>query len=162
MVAPPLARRLPQLSSCGPIEARRPYWRPPDFAPFRNCQVTAPLKRTMRRTFSLSISHLPQLSSCGPIEARGCCFIVRRGHTFRNCQVAAPLKRLRDLARCHVERAFRNCQVAAPLKQGGNVHVVLDGALLPQLSSCGPIEALAWGRGRRQWKPSATVKLRPH
>ena len=62
---------------------------------------------------------------------------------FRNCQVAAPLKL--DLARepYAPRRAFRNCQVAAPLK-----HVGVELALglvnrLPQLSSCGPIEA-AW------------------
>ncbi len=83
--------------------------------------------------------------------------------------------------------SFRNCQVAAPLKHypprwGAGVM-----AGLPQLSSCGPIEARSVC-ARRQWGttfrncqvaaplklllvlvelallglPSATVKLRPH
>ena len=60
---------LPQLSSCGPIEA---------------------LPLVGRRSHSV---FLPQLSSCGPIEAVITLVIAVVGGTFRNCQVAAPLKR---------------------------------------------------------------------
>ena len=155
---------LPQLSSCGPIEAQS--W------------------------FSASppTSSLPQLSSCGPIEA-----IVgggarrRRQGPFRNCQVAAPLKPIRGRNDFQGSGAFRNCQVAAPLKlisrpivrigmrglpqlsSCGPIEAIRNGlpcrlcGPLPQLSSCGPIEATSRDSARRSAPaPSATVKLRPH
>ena len=61
--------------------------------------------------------------------------------TFRNCQVAAPLKRAARPLNRKRGLAFRNCQVAAPLKlvQPLRSHQALPP--LPQLSSCGPIEA---------------------
>ena len=84
--------------------------------------------------------------------------------------------------------AFRNCQVAAPLKPAVIDTTLVFTAALPQLSSCGPIEALVPcagaldGSGLPQLsscgpieasradctaladlaEPSATVKLRPH
>ena len=60
---------LPQLSSCGPIEAQARLSGPLHVHSFRNCQVAAPLKPTNK--------------ICKPPA----------GHSFRNCQVAAPLKR---------------------------------------------------------------------
>ena len=62
--------------------------------------------------------------------------------TFRNCQVAAPLKRHVRAAQLGVLVAFRNCQVAAPLKRRDLGPVPRDRRTLPQLSSCGPIEAV--------------------
>ena len=134
----PAARRLPQLSSCGPIEAWRGWACPCLPAAFRNCQVAAPLKRSFSCLRRCSSAFLPQLSSCGPIEA---CASRRR-------RALPP--------------AFRNCQVAAPLKLiiGRSSQVSPD---LPQLSSCGPIEAPSLGAARLGRRgPSATVKLRPH
>ena len=61
--------RLPQLSSCGPIEAWDPAEPKAWTVSFRNYQVAAPLK--------------PVLDGRGRIE----------GRAFRNYQVAAPLKR---------------------------------------------------------------------
>ena len=84
---------------------------------FRNCQVAAPLK--------------PQGAPDANAQAK----------TFRNCQVAAPLK-LEQARHCpHPGPAFRNCQVAAPLKLGAAALVARAVHDLPQLSSCGPIEA---------------------
>ena len=106
---------LPQLSSCGPIEALCAFCSDAlAWSAFRNCQVAAPLKRGQAPEGRGRAVRLPQLSSCGPIEAGG-----RRPSRRDEC-------------------AFRNCQVAAPLKQQ-------------------PAEA-----ERDQERPSATVKLRPH
>ena len=165
MVAVIITRRgLPQLSSCGPIEAsfcgRRRRRLP---RPFRNCQVAAPLKHTQ-----------------GGLDAA-------LGRTFRNCQVAAPLKLFKAYRGKKLGLAFRNCQVAAPLKRHGARPCNVCPRRLPQLSSCGPIEARRGsyaGRRRRPFRncqvaaplkprgairgcrgstrPSATVKLRPH
>ena len=164
--APALAGRpiffLPQLSSCGPIEAGPSGW------------------------LSLGSFTLPQLSSCGPIEARAWRRPRPRSRPFRNYQVAAPLKpvglhaaaearRLPQLSSCGpIEATFTDAKAA-------------NGVLsLPQLSSCGPIEARGrllrrtsrsafrnyqvaapLKRHRGRWArsaicPSATIKLRPH
>ena len=61
--------------------------------------------------------------------------------SFRNCQVAAPLKHLDVVQFILCRRSFRNCQVAAPLKLGTAAGGANAAGTLPQLSSCGPIEA---------------------
>ena len=155
--------------------------------PFRNCQVAAPLKLPALMGGRAIQGPLPQLSSCGPIEACLAPQCQKHCAPFRNCQVAAPLKRRGGPGGRGGRHAFRNCQVAAPLKREARGRIVRIHLLLPQLSSCGPIEAAgadlcarradtpfrncqvaaplkrrpmpaSWaGRG-----PSATVKLRPH
>ena len=92
-------------------------------------------------------SRLPHLPSCGPIEAL---YNLPNAGEYRAafciCQVAAPLKLLeRDVpvARVH---PFRSCQVAAPLKRGRRREPHGNHGRLPQLSSCGPIEATACRR----------------
>ena len=106
---------------------------------FRNCQVAAPLKRLAPRRRA------------------------RQGGPFRNCQVAAPLKRAGTGGARRRRYAFRNCQVAAPLKQWASHLPAGAGTPLPQLSSCGPIEAYLVEAALEGGNlPSATVKLRPH
>ena len=83
---------LPQLSSCGPIEAVVFTAKTKtDFA-FRNYQVAAPLKPIVDLP-GLQAVCLPQLSSCGPIEASVRITSDLGNKAFRNYQVAAPLKR---------------------------------------------------------------------
>ena len=69
--------------------------------------------------------------------------MVHSAGPFRNYQVAAPLKPLeRRLARARLA-AFRNYQVAAPLKHNAPENLHEAHWCLPQLSSCGPIEAIS-------------------
>ena len=118
-----LRRPLPQLSSCGPIEAntsmrmRRKAIRLPQLSSCGPIEAYPPHNRAHRTC------RLPQLSSCGPIEAQA--------HGRRPSQPS---------------NAFRNCQVAAPLKPALGVRAAKALGHLPQLSSCGPIEAclLTW------------------
>ena len=164
--SPARGRVLPQLSSCGPIEASLPVSSRRRALPFRNCQVAAPLKLGAPSRAPSSAEPLPQLSSCGPIEARPWCIAEKREKllpqlsscgpiearlgeqdagqvgAFRNCQVAAPLKPDRVDRLVEAARAFRNCQVAAPLKLPRRCRDRRRRQIrLPQLSSCGPIEA---------------------
>ena len=131
---------LPQLSSCGPIEALHSHRAP----------------RDRRR--------LPQLSSCGPIEAQlahvGYAAAIR---TFRNCQVAAPLKPNIIGDGDMDAAAFRNCQVAAPLKRLG--HWTLTHRYRAAFRNCqvaAPLKPVVCEPTARVFCPSATVKLRPH
>ena len=58
---------------------------------------------------------------------------------------------------------FRNYQVAAPLKLAPTRVSDHTRRILPQLSSCGPIEALVPHASLVNFTgPSATIKLRPH
>ena len=66
---------------------------------------------------------------------------VAAERAFRNCQVAAPLKQRTGRGPRRRSGAFRNCQVAAPLKLGVGANEGWFSNFLPQLSSCGPIEA---------------------
>ena len=157
---------LPQLSSCGPIEALSLGFSGMKAATFRNCQVAAPLKPRRPPRGALGARPLPQLSSCGPIEATATtptrsrssslpqlssCGPIeaafrraagrRARQAFRNCQVAAPLKRRPGKRMAGHTGAFRNCQVAAPLKRDPDAGHLARKQFLPQLSSCGPIEA---------------------
>ena len=111
--------------------------------PFRNYQVAAPLKHGGTFGDGKLIPFFPQLSSCGPIEARPPAPSPRAWRTFRNYQVAAPLKRaaLKQAAQ-GLFAAFRNYQVAAPLKRPGSGQSTDNHRSFPQLSSCGPIEAV--------------------
>ena len=59
-------------------------------------------------------------------------------------------------------KTFRNYQVAAPLKLKIGDAVFEAVVNLPQLSSCGPIEAGRRVLRQRRLGPSATIKLRPH
>ena len=159
---PRLEPSLPQLSSCGPIEALANAYAAIALRSFRNYQVAAPLKQEVLRATSIKQDILPQLSSCGPIEAAPVLQHRSPYQAFRNYQVAAPLKLGQGSARSSDTQTFRNYQVAAPLK-----HVFSFGFGcqygLPQLSSCGPIEAA--GPAKSGWcptAPSATIKLRPH
>ena len=140
VVGPVRRVALPQLSSCGPIEAcgNRPANRP-WAPPFRNCQVAAPLKRGEAGRPCDGGQGLPQLSSCGPIEASAASW------TPRSCPCLPQLSSCGPIEACPC--AFCRRQIRR----------------LPQLSSCGPIEARRTGRDflRRSY-PSATVKLRPH
>ena len=84
---------------------------------FRNYQVAAPLKPPA--------AHV----SIRPLAA------------FRNYQVAAPLKQVVVVNTAPSITPFRNYQVAAPLKHSRNARKARQPERLPQLSSCGPIEA---------------------
>ena len=158
------AGALPQLSSCGPIEASRRSWR--------------------RR----GGASLPQLSSCGPIEAAGSvpAAALRRAPSFRNYQVAAPLKHgktlwaragygLPQLSSCGpIEAMYAQAErghwaslpqlsSCGPIEAFGLGAGAPGAATLPQLSSCGPIEAFVSASVNSPTsKPSATIKLRPH
>ena len=164
--------RLPQLSSCGPIEALTGRRLERAVKSFRNCQVAAPLKpgRPARRGPSHAAFRNCQVAA--PLKHCPVCFETAISRTFRNCQVAAPLKQRSQLCRRRrgglpqlsscgpieaqilqalpgaLPPAFRNCQVAAPLKPSSAEKPRACRRALPQLSSCGPIEA---GRRRRVW-----------
>ena len=153
---------LPQLSSCGPIEAIMPPSGKGRVFSFRNYQVAAPLKHPSKGRGSLFGGSLPQLSSCGPIEASAEIGPACKWTPFRNYQVAAPLKPIQPALAHLFDDTFRNYQVAAPLKQNFVPPKIEVLCSLPQLSSCGPIEALPQSRARRGVPPSATIKLRPH
>ena len=184
-----MTTHLPQLSSCGPIEATsasRSGARPRPFRncqvaaplkralqlfllrlaapPFRNCQVAAPLKRHRRAHLQSGRAAFRNCQVAAPLKQRADLLDQRPDLPFRNCQVAAPLKRLRagnDIR--HGPPPFRNCQVAAPLKQAPATLRSLQISCLPQLSSCGPIEAATTAPSASpSASPSATVKLRPH
>ena len=135
-----ISRPLPQLSSCGPIEAcwSRP-WLPRRDGRLPQLSSCGPIEAHARRQAGRWHGSLPQLSSCGPIEAAHSCGRPCHNYpSFRNCQVAAPLKLDVDGGEGVEGPPFRNCQVAAPLK-------LIVGS----------------GSARRE-QPSATVKLRPH
>ena len=110
---------LPQLSSCGPIEAARPCMRGPRrLAAFRNYQVAAPLKRRLAVSFLFRLCSLPQLSSCGPIEAGADFDDWARILALPQLSSCGPIEAwAADLSQQAVFPPFRNYQVAAPLKQ---------------------------------------------
>ena len=155
--------RLPQLSSCGPIEAGRPSRRSVRAPSLPQLSSCGPIEAGQFPVCGPDIPRLPQLSSCGPIEALFRLCGARRPGAFRNCQVAAPLKHcvqsitdwkdgiLPQLSSCGPIEADRGACRPAPRQP------------LPQLSSCGPIEAKSFQRLSMTTRgPSATVKLRPH
>ena len=134
--------RLPQLSSCGPIEAALGApCRRGCRETFRNCQVAAPLKPGSADRRRADGMVLPQLSSCGPIEAslgEGRLFVIELLPQLSSC---GPIEARTLGAHRRTSAAFRNCQVAAPLKPVGLPAWFIRAMALPQLSSCGPIEA---------------------
>ena len=159
-----LGKDLPQLSSCGPIEAYITKSALLGQMAFRNYQVAAPLKRNLRAPYKV-VKYLPQLSSCGPIEAAACSRAARPRPSLPQLSSCGPIEAhsvvahvlaqgisLPQLSSCgpieadgtgaqrRYGSAFRNYQVAAPLKpEGASDNSALS--YLPQLSSCGPIEA---------------------
>ena len=132
-------RVLPQLSSCGPIEAFNP---------------AAPTGKHVR---------LPQLSSCGPIEAtRTARSATLSLKAFRNYQVAAPLKRPDDSKVAPGGRAFRNYQVAAPLKRPIVLSYSVRWGAFRNYQVAAPLKHAGEQEQNARQKPSATIKLRPH
>ena len=107
---------------------------------FRNCQVAAPLKRVDECELCRPDASFRNCQVAAPLKH----FYVRcvgvQVLAFRNCQVAAPLKQNLVFKQATQVFAFRNCQVAAPLKRVDHLNHACDLGL-PQLSSCGPIEA---------------------
>ena len=132
---------LPQLSSCGPIEAAPKTGSPARASQaFRNYQVAAPLKRRTACSAGWPGGILPQLSSCGPIEANLSAWSAISASTLPQLSSCGPIEAKRvPCASAAQPTTFRNYQVAAPLKH---------------LSVC--------GRGADTYAPSATIKLRPH
>ena len=81
---------------------------------------------------------------------------------FRNCQVAAPLKRSPGME-VAAGRPLPQLSSCGPIEAVRRDLCLGGDALLPQLSSCGPIEArLVVIDNLGYPAPSATVKLRPH
>ena len=163
---------LPQLSSCGPIEALTQLTRFAEPAAFRNYQVAAPLKQVrprlevwpqgwsfrnyqvaapLKRAEPTLVSSLwpslPQLSSCGPIEARLATWPLFRVSTFRNYQVAAPLKLIYVTSFNGAGRCLPQLSSCGPIEAVRDPSAHHQAADLPQLSSCGPIEASALSHG---------------
>ena len=82
---------------------------------------------------------------------------------FRNCQVAAPLKRPCPAVRVLHGHGLPQLSSCGPIEAYYEFLEFSGASGLPQLSSCGPIEADTPLRWRDVYgPPSATVKLRPH